>query len=113
MSNPDYTHLSLIVDRSGSMQSVQDDAQGGINTLLSEQYKLPGKFTLTLSEFDDQFNTVARMSEEPVQYILIPRGMTALLDAVGMEIVRTGEDLAKLEEHDRPARVLVVHKNTL
>ena len=30
MTNPNYTHLTLVVDRSGSMESIKDDAQGGI-----------------------------------------------------------------------------------
>ena len=34
--------------------------------------------------------------------------MTALFDAVGMEVVRTGEDLAALPEQERPGRVLLV-----
>jgi hypothetical protein len=34
--------------------------------------------------------------------------MTALLDAVGMEVLRTGQDLAALPEAQRPGRVLLV-----
>jgi hypothetical protein len=108
MTNVDYTHLTLVVDRSGSMSSVQEEAQGGINALIAEQFALPGKLTVTLSQFDDAFDTVARMSERPFAFELEPRGMTALLDAVGMEVVRTGEDLAALPEEERPGRVLLV-----
>ena len=44
--------------------------------------------------------------------------MTALLDAVGMEVIRTGSDLAALPESERPGRVLLVcrhrrHENSL
>ncbi len=108
MTNADYTHLTLVVDRSGSMESVQDEAQGGINALIAEQFSLPGKLTVTLSQFDDAFDTVRRMGGEPFEYELQPRGMTALFDAVGMEVVRTGQDLAGLPEEERPARVLLV-----
>jgi hypothetical protein len=108
VTNADYTHLTLVVDRSGSMSSVQDEAQGGINALIAEQFALPGKLTLTLSQFDDAFDTVQRMGGSPFAYVLEPRGMTALFDAVGMEVVRTGEDLAGLPEDERPGRVLLV-----
>ena len=63
---------------------------------------------LTLSQFDDAFDTVRWMGGEPFAYEPQPRGMTALFDAVGMEVVRTGQDLAGLPEEERPARVLLV-----
>lgn len=108
MTNPDYTHLVLVVDRSGSMSSVQEEAQSGLTALLKEQFALPGRLTVTLAQFDTDFDTVVRMSDQPFEYVLEPRGMTALLDAVGMEIHRTGEDLGALPEHDRPSKVLFV-----
>ena len=108
MTNADHTHLTLVVDRSGSMSSVQEEAQGGINALIAEQFALPGRLTVTLSQFDDAFDTVTRMSVSPFEFELQPRGMTALFDAVGMEVVRTGEDLAALPEDERPGRVLLV-----
>lgn len=108
MTTPDYTHLTLVVDRSGSMASDRDEAQAGINTLIAEQFALDGKLTVTVSQFDNEFDTVERMRDSTFTYELEPRGMTALLDAVGMEIVRTGEDLAALPEDERPGRVLLV-----
>lgn len=108
MTNPDYTHLTLVVDRSGSMSSVRDEAQAGITTLVQEQFALDGRFTVTLVQFDDRFDTVERMRDTPFTFELEPRGMTALLDAVGMEVVRTGQDLAALPEAERPGRVLFV-----
>ena len=108
MTNADYTHLTLVVDRSGSMSSVREEAQGGINALIAEQFALPGRLTVTLSQFDDDFDTVQRMSDQPFEFELQPRGMTALLDAVGMELVHTGQDLAALPEQERPGRVLLV-----
>lgn len=108
MAKSNYTHLTLIVDRSGSMDSVQAEAQSGLNTLLVEQRLLPGDLTVTLTQFDTEVETIQRMQGESFEYELVPRGMTALLDAVGSEIVRTGEDLAALPEADRPEKVLVV-----
>jgi hypothetical protein len=108
MTNPNAAHITLVVDRSGSMESVREDAQGGINTLLTQQFALPKDLTVTLVEFDDHVDTVARMATAAPDYQLRPRGCTRLLDAVGMEIVRTGEDLAAIAEEARPDRVLFV-----
>ncbi len=49
-----YTHITVILDRTGSMQSIRDDVIGGFNAFLQEQQALPGKATLTLVQFDSQ-----------------------------------------------------------
>ena len=108
MTNSNYTHLALVVDRSGSMADIKDDAQGGINTLIAEQFAEEGQLTVTLSEFDDHFNDVVRMSGKPFAYKLSPRGSTALLDAVGKEITRTAQELDALPKALRPSKVLFV-----
>lgn len=76
--------LVLIVDRSGSMAQILDDAQGGIDTFIDEQKKA-GEANLTLVEFDNEHNTVYErvpLMHAP-QYKLHPRGSTSLLDAIG------------------------------
>ncbi len=108
MTQADYSHITLVIDRSGSMHDLCEEAQAGINTLLNDQFALPGRCSVTLVQFDDRIDTVARMSAEPFSYELLPRGMTRLLDAVGGEIGRTGKDLASLDESERPERVLFV-----
>jgi hypothetical protein len=90
------------------MSDIADDAQGGINTLIKEQFAEDGKLTVTLSDFDDEFNDVVRLSGKPFEYKLSPRGSTALLDAVGKEIARTGAELDALPEALRPEKVLFV-----
>jgi hypothetical protein len=108
VTNGNYTHLALVVDRSGSMADIATDAQGGINTLIAEQFAEDGKLTVTLSDFDDEFSDVTRMSKKPFEYVLHPRGTTALLDAVGKEITRTGAELDALPEDQRPEKILFV-----
>jgi len=108
MTKKDYTHLTLVVDRSGSMEGMKEEAEGGIKTLLAEQFALPGKLTVTLVEFDDHIDTVARLAKKTMDYSLVPRGMTALLDAVGSEIVKTGNDLASMKQEARPEKVLFI-----
>lgn len=102
----DYTHITLVVDRSGSMTATLADAQGGIDTFLDEQFSLPGKLTLTLVEFDTQIDIPASMATERPKYTLVPRGMTALWDAVGTAITNTGMQLNEMPEDQRPVHVI-------
>lgn len=108
MATTDYTHITLVVDRSGSMASVVDEAQSGINAHLEDQFALPGLLTVTLAEFDSDIETVARMSKTPVHYVLKPRGMTRLLDAVGGELDATRAGIKELPKGRRPDRVIFV-----
>ena len=83
--------LVFILDRSGSMQPVESDAIGGFNSFVESQKKLEGEATMTLVLFDDVITTVhdrLKLSEVPVltDEVFVPRGMTALFDAVGRTI---------------------------
>ena len=106
----DLTDITLVVDRSGSMESIREDAEGGVNTLIAEQAKQPGECLITLVQFDQEYEFVhqgVKASECPA-YKLKPRGTTALLDAVGRAINETGERLAALPESQRPGLVVFV-----
>lgn len=107
---PDLTDVTLVIDRSGSMQSIRDDAEGGVNAFIQEQAKQPGQALLTLVQFDTEYEFVHR--GVPIQqvppYKLVPRGNTALLDAVGRAINETGDRLAKIPEDTRPGLVIFV-----
>lgn len=106
----DLTDITLVVDRSGSMQDVQDDAEGGVNSFIESQANLPGEALLTLVQFDTEYEFLHK--GVPIQkvppYKLKPRGMTALLDAVGRSINETGERLARMKKQDRPGLVVFV-----
>lgn len=106
----DLTDITLVVDRSGSMAQVQEDAEGGVNTFIAQQAKEPGEALLTLVQFNTEYDFLHKgvpISQVP-KYELVPRGMTALLDAVGRAINETGERLAKMPEADRPGLVVFV-----
>lgn len=106
----DLTDITLVVDRSGSMDQVREDAEGGVNAFIQEQAKQPGQALLTLLQFDTEYELVHRgvpVAEAP-PYKLEPRGMTALLDAIGTAINETGQRLAKLAEDERPGLVIFV-----
>lgn len=106
----DFSDITIVVDRSGSMSIVQDDAEGGVNSFIVEQAKASGDAVLTLVQFDTVYEFVHRAVpvKEVPPYELIPRGMTALLDAVGRAIAETGERLAKMNEAERPGLVAFV-----
>jgi len=104
------THIVLLVDRSGSMQAIRDDAQGGIAAFLAEQAAQPGEATISLYQFDNEYERVfgpVPVADAPA-YELHPRGMTALLDALGRTIGETAGHLAGIPEADRPGVVFAV-----
>lgn len=106
----DLTDITLVVDRSGSMRSVQEDAEGGVNSFIEKQAQEPGEALLTLVQFDTEYEFVHKglPIEQAPKYELEPRGMTALIDAVGRAINETGQRLAKMNEQDRPGLVIFV-----
>ena len=110
MTDADYRHYLLIVDRSGSMQSIRDEAQAGIRLFAREQAALPGRATMTLCQFDGDYEVVYDFAalDAVASYELVPRGLTALLAACGRAITATGERLAALPERERPGKVIVL-----
>jgi hypothetical protein len=92
------------------MEQVREDAEGGVNSFIAQQAKEPGEALLTLVQFDTEYEFLHKgvpISQVP-KYQLVPRGMTALLDAVGRAINETGERLSKMDEQDRPGLVVFV-----
>lgn len=106
----DLTDITLIVDRSGSMRAVREEAEGGVNAFIRQQQQEPGEALLTLVQFDTEYEFLHQGApiQEVAPYELMPRGMTALLDAVGRAIHETGERLAAMPEEQRPALVICV-----
>lgn len=109
MTNPDYTALLFIIDRSGSMGSIKADMEGGINGVLEEQKKIPGEVTVDVAYFDYELTYDQRfLSLESASIDIMPRGMTALHDAIVSSTTQFGEALSQLPEEDRPGTVMVV-----
>jgi hypothetical protein len=104
------TEIAVILDRSGSMLSVKQDMEGGFAQFVAAQRAEPGQCSLSLYQFDDQYEIV--YEERPLcdvpELSIVPRGSTALLDAVGRSMARIGERLAAKPEHERPAIVIVM-----
>lgn len=109
MTDPNYTALLLVVDRSGSMQSIKTDMEGGLKTLLDEQVAQPGLLTVDLYTFDTQVERVCSIADPAtVPLVIEPRGSTALYDAVGIAVTEFGRTLEAMPEHARPETVQVI-----
>jgi uncharacterized protein YegL len=102
------TLLVLVIDRSGSMQSIRSDMEGGIKMLIDEQAKEPGSCLVTLAQFDTEYEILCQAipAAEVGPYHLVPRGCTALFDAIGRTI---GEVTATIDAQPvdrRPQQVI-------
>lgn len=98
--------IFVVLDRSGSMSTIAQDAIGGFNTFIQGQQEVDGEANVTLAIFDDRYeivfeevdiNKVAPLTSKE----FTPRGMTALYDAVG-------RSLSKLEEASPEKAILCV-----
>jgi len=100
------TEIIVVLDRSSSMASVQDETIGGFNAFVKEQKDAPGKAFLTLAQFDTDYEMIH--NQLPIEDVpslqFRPRGMTALFDAVGRTINDTKERL----DSQRPGADAVV-----
>jgi hypothetical protein len=110
MTDKNLCEVVVILDRSGSMSTIKDDMEGGFKTFVKQQRELPGRCLVSLYQFDDRYEVCfeERDVREVTDLGLLPRGSTALLDAVGKTVVSVGERLAKKPEHERPGAVVVV-----
>lgn len=107
----DFTDITFILDRSGSMASVAGDVIGGYKTFVEDQKKAGDNAAMSLVQFDSEYERV--FSGVPIKNVsselaFSPRGMTALLDALGRTINETGQRLAALPESQRPNKVMII-----
>ena len=113
--NPKPTQMIIVLDRSGSMDSIGRATVEGINTLIKEQKGSEGEAYLTLVQFDDQYQIdykskpIAEVSELIYGETFKPRGMTAMYDAIGKTIaeVDTTDDVVMVivtDGHENASR---------
>ncbi len=110
--NPNLTEIAYILDRSGSMQPMQEAAVVAFNDFVKGQLDVPGDARLTLVQFDDQYEVP--VPPTPIQDVreltaatYQPRGMTALLDAIGRTIKETALRVSAMPEAGQPGKVIV------
>jgi|ERR1700687_488995 len=110
MTDPRRTLIAVLLDRSGSMETIKSDTEGGFNAFIDGQRGQAGDVRVTLAQFDTHYDVV--YANRPVREVppldLQPRGMTALYDALGRLITDVGAELATRPEQERPGSVVIV-----
>jgi len=107
----DYTHIAMVIDRSGSMTRAWSDVLGGYTQYIEDQKKQAGKCSLTTTVFDTSIDVIedfTDIQDVNVELNAFPRGGTALLDAIGVTISSVGKKLSNLPEEERPEKVLII-----
>ena len=110
--NAHLTEIAYVLDRSGSMQSMQEPAVAAFNDFIKTQLDVPGDANLTLIQFDDAYEVP--ISTRPIQDVpqltaatYTPRGSTALLDAIGRTIKETDSRITGLPDAEKPGKVIL------
>lgn len=92
---PVRPHFYVLLDRSGSMESMRSDVIGGFNALIAEQQADGPDARVTLVQFDSQDPQEVLIDARRItqarplsQATFVPRGGTPLLDATGQLIAR-------------------------
>ena len=91
-------HIVAIIDRSGSMASIADDMNGGITSWLEGIVAADPEALLTSVLFDTEYdvtnNRTPLKDVKRSSLTIIPRGATALNDAImkGLATIKKGED---------------------
>jgi len=109
-----FAHVTLLIDRSGSMEEIRDDAQGGVDSFVKIQQDAARardmRISLSVFDFDTEYRQAVHVDrvQDWKGYKLEPRGATALLDSIVRAITNTGEYLGGMTEQRRPAHVTFV-----
>ena len=112
MENQTVTEIICILDKSGSMQSLQAETLAGLNKFIKDQQQEEGTCNFTLVQFNQHVSTVInRQAIEKVELLshssYQPDGYTALFDAVGSTLQTAMETQYFLSRAQTAERVLV------
>jgi uncharacterized protein YegL len=107
------TWIVFLLDRSGSMLKIKTDMIGGFNQFIANQKKVKGKCIASAYQFDDEFETIyegidINNIKDLTEETFVPRGWTALYDALVRTINLTNEKIAKLDDEKRPDKILFI-----
>lgn len=107
------TELVFILDRSGSMEGLENDTIGGFNSLVKKQKEEPGEAIVSTVLFSDEMKVIHNrisLNEVPLltdkEYYV--GGCTALLDAIGFSINKTVELRNKTPEEQHPEKTIFI-----
>jgi len=108
-----YTHISVVLDKSGSMDTCLNDTIGGFNSFINSQKEEEGEATFTLAQFNGSYDLVTDM--QPLNDIseldrrnYCPGGGTALLDAIGRTVNEVEHQIEDMDEDEQPEKVIFV-----
>lgn len=114
-NTPLPTHIYVLLDRSGSMESIRSDVIGGFNAFLAAQQADGDDARLSLVQFDTGDVADVTVDDAPIGLVspltpaaFIPRGGTPLLDATGHIIARARLRAAARAAADQPEAVIIV-----
>jgi len=107
------TDINIVLDRSGSMSSCRQSTIDSFNEFLDGQKNGPDEAIVSLFRFDHEYEPVYEGKDVDSAPRLnarnfVPRGSTALMDAIGRTIDAVGARLADTPEYKRPSKVVVV-----
>ena len=85
----------------------------GFNSLIEAQKKIKDESTYTLVLFNGECKTPAlcrsiKSMRKYTEKTYVPKGGSALYDAMGYAMTQVGEKLSETEEHERPSLVCVI-----
>lgn len=103
------THIAVVLDRSGSMENIAHDMVGGLKSFVKEQQAVEGACTFTLAQFDDVYDVIYDHVDltSVKELSLVPRGSTALLDAIGRTLTNARSYVAGLPAAMHPTHKLI------
>ncbi len=106
------TLIAFVLDRSGSMQSIRDATIAGFNEFRGEQEIQPGEAFVTLLQFDTEFEMI--FDQVPIKEVpnltretFVPRGGTALFDAIGYLIPTIEKQIADLQQKPKVLFIII------
>jgi hypothetical protein len=107
------THVTFVLDSSGSMSKIEGDTRGGFNSFLKDQRDEEGSATVTLYDFNtgvEQMYKEYPIEEAPKlnENNYTPGGRTALHDAIYRAVRETADAIVDRDPADRPDNVIVV-----
>ena len=108
MTDSNKTLIAALLDRSGSMDDSKEFTEDGWRELINTQRSEPEYCEVTLAQFDTEYEVLyppTAIAAVP-EFVLVPRGRTALLDAAGVFITEVGDQLAALPADQRPGQVI-------
>ena len=109
----DLTELVFILDKSGSMNGLEQDTIGGFNSLIEKQKEEGGEVIVSTVLFNQDMsfihnrvniNDISKMTSKDYY----TGGCTALLDAIGNTITSINRKQEELKDEYKPSKTMVM-----